>query len=126
MIDEKKLIEDISKINNTDYGSICSYESHSAVSEVLRDIENIINNQPIITKSCEVNAEWIPVTERLPTEKEYELNGGLFEVTKVLNNKFIITDYCLLHSYYKTWHIRDNEKVIAWKFKSKPYKKGSL
>ena len=124
MIDEKKLIEDISKINNTDYGSICSYEAHSAVSEVLRDIENIINNQPIITKSCEVNAEWIPVTERLPTEKEYELNGGLFEVTKVLNNKFIITDYCLLHSYYKTWHIRDNEKVIAWKFKSKPYKIG--
>ena len=74
MIDEKKLIEDIDKINYTDYGSISNYEAHSAVREVLRDIENIINNQPIISKSCKVDSECIPVTERLPTEKEYELN----------------------------------------------------
>lgn len=55
MIDEKKLIEDIDKINYTDYGSICSYEAHSAVREVLRDVENIINNQTTITKSCTDN-----------------------------------------------------------------------
>lgn len=66
--------------------------------------------------------EWIPCSERLPTKEECEKQStNLFEVTKIVSNKFRITDYCLIHTDYKTWHIRDNEEVIAWRYKVEPY-----
>lgn len=71
----------------------------------------------------QINGGWIKCSERLPSEEECVKSGGnLFEVTKIINKKIKITDYCLIHTDYKTWHIRLNEEVIAWKYKSEPYK----
>ena len=45
-IDADALIEKINEIDEIDYGSCGSYESHSAVRDVLRDIKRIIYDEP--------------------------------------------------------------------------------
>ena len=39
----EKLIEKLEKINPVDYGSMGSYEAHSAVKDCLRDVDRIVN-----------------------------------------------------------------------------------
>lgn len=74
-----------------------------------------IKEQPTIN-------EWIPCSDRLPTEEEcLDLGSNLFEVTMIVRNKFRITDYCLIHTDYKTWHTKDDTEVVAWRYKVKPF-----
>ncbi len=71
----------------------------------------------------EINGGWIKCSDRLPSKEEcLSQNSNQFEVTKIINGKFRITDYCILHTDYVTWHIRDNDEVIAWRKKVEPFK----
>jgi len=46
LIDRDKAIENIEQINCVDYGPMFSYEAHSAVKEVLRDIIGTLESTP--------------------------------------------------------------------------------
>lgn len=48
LIDADKLLEEISRINPSFYGRYADFEAHSAASEVLRDIIQLIEITPTI------------------------------------------------------------------------------
>ena len=48
LIDADAQIDEIGKINPVDYGSMFSYEAHSAAREVLRDVVRILDTAPTI------------------------------------------------------------------------------
>lgn len=89
------------------------------------DIQRLIlaQHEKIESLENQINGGWIKCSDRLPSKEECaEQKSNLFEVTKIISGKFRITDYCLIHTDYKTWHIRENEEVVAWRKKEEPYK----
>lgn len=109
----EKLIGRLEEINPVDYGSIGSYEAHSAVKDCLRDVERTVNQLAEEYKQCTLcylqspceyqnenvivpnNNGWIPCSERLPEESELVLiyaesraRGGSIRVVGHLHNGF--------------------------------------
>lgn len=104
MIDEKKLIEEIEKIDM--HGRMREYAGLCAA-------VNIIKNQPKI-------GEWIPCSERLPDE------SGTYIVNAIENNIIHVT-FAKWMKRMKKWELtgsRSYWKVIAWQPLPEPYQPG--
>ena len=130
MIDEKKLIEDIRKWDES------MVDEPSIVHSVLDSVIQVIEDQPIF-------GEWIPVSERLPDEHDsmfakfkgtQNWTNGMFEkisdsvnVTIEFENGKRVTT--MDHTTDGKWRCEKkfglNTKVIAWQPLPEPYKKGA-
>lgn len=127
MIDEKKLIEDIintpSKVMNE-----IPYEAtmFTNIQDRQNEILDIIDRQPKV-------GQWIPCSERLPNNDEYdwvlaqvqEDNAHLW-IPKVMEYRESINDWYLegeFGGWLKEKH-GDAFKVIAWMPLPEPYKEG--
>lgn len=102
MIDEKKLIKELSKRIRT----------HRSTMEIIRDIIPLVESQPKV-------GEWIPCSRELPS------SDGRFEVTIKGSKGKRHVEMC---NYYKDARVVfGNEKwggenVIAWRQRPEPYK----
>ena len=48
LIDADELLKKVESINSCNYGSMFSWEAHSAVGDVLLDVQRLIENAPTI------------------------------------------------------------------------------
>lgn len=90
----EKIIEKLEKVNPVDYGSMSSYEAHSAVKDCLRDVTEIVNQV-----ASEYGGGWIPVEERLPE---------IYEPVLVCNKKGSVCIRCI------NWISQGKVKIHCW------------
>lgn len=113
MIDKKKLIEDIRKLDSyvVEFGE----EKTLFDMVLLDDVKRIINKQPQADK-------WIPCEERLPSEVGMYLGTYVYDDAKIVD---------ILFFGGKTFYYPDDMlgvsakfiEVIAWQPLPQPYKK---
>lgn len=75
LVSRNVFLEKLRGINCTDYGSIGSYEAHSAVREVLSDIINMLENEPTA-----YDVDW--VLEYLNSSKDFYEEKKITECRK--------------------------------------------
>lgn len=87
--------------------------------ELLEECRNIIRKQ--------INAGWIPVEERLPTEEEQKKDGGDFEIT--IWNEYKQSKPFVSRGYFNgsEFELQDKDystfaEVIAWQPLPEPYR----
>lgn len=101
-----------------DYNCLIFMNEFNSVS-----VNNIISGYKKLVNNQQTFNEWIPCSTRLPSKRECEEQGtNLFLCTVLVNNNYKILDIVLLNTDYKTWHLRVQREVIAWRPLPQPYK----
>ncbi|WP_455717709.1 hypothetical protein [Anaerosporobacter sp.] len=140
MIDERKLIEDIRKIEleilkDKTRAIECEDEFMALAIDnqlnILSRIKGRINSQPTIENICEVSAKWIPVLERLPDETGYYRCSvewyGTSTKKLLLKSGYEIENRLMdIHFLKSSNSFKENTEfctyeVIAWKPLEEPY-----
>ena len=103
MIDEKRLIEDIRKLDS--YVVQIGKDETLVDIVLLDDVKRTINKQPQADK-------WIPCSERLPSEAGHYLVTTIGFFQNVVNTIYFDSEM---------WH--SISKVLAWQPLPQPYKK---
>ena len=119
MIDEKKLIEELEKIFETDEENI-----DCTLSDFAYHVFDCIKAQPKI-------GEWIPCSERLPEmhREDMEAEGEYYMISNPVivteGQQIYIAEYEADMDYRYGWHSLDGEdydNIIAWMPLPKPYR----
>ena len=116
MIDEKKLIEELEKIFETDEENI-----DCTLSDFAYHVFDCIKQQPKV-------GEWIPVSERLPNKEEYLKDDGRFMLDDgnrryqglfdIYDGKFKFTK----HISGLNYELFEDNCVFAWMPLPEPYR----
>lgn len=116
MIDEKKLIEELEKIYETDEENI-----DCTLSDFAYHVFDCIKQQPKV-------GEWIPVSERLPNKEEYLKDDGRFMLDDgnrryqglfdIYDGKFKFTK----HISGLNYELFEDNCVVAWMPLPDPYR----
>ena len=130
MIDEGKLIEDMLNNDGIDFRMDFNTDTEESILESLREFVDRFRQGMIelVQKQPKVG-EWIPVSERLPSEKEawdYDEEEGIYEPNEfiVMIEGAEVPTVLFYDTKYKEWSdgLDGVYKVIAWMPLPEPYK----
>ena len=130
MIDEKMLIEDMLNNDCINFRMDFNTDTEDSVLESLREFADRFRQGMIelVQKQPKVG-EWIPVSERLPSEKEawgYNEKEGTYEPNEfiVMIEGAEIPTVLFYDTNYKEWSdgLGDVYNVVAWMPLPEPYK----